>query len=219
MTFSIIAHDPETGYLGVATATGKIAVGAQVTHLRPSIGAIATQGFTTNPLYAEDGFRLLEKGWTAKQVVQALTDADDGHDRRQLIVMDQNGGTAGATGSANEIELGIIEGNGLILGGNMLASDRILPAMEEAFRHSTGRLLAEKLLAALKAGETAGGDKRGTCSAAMLVQDEAPWPLDLRIDVATDPIAALEDLYERSTEASYQNFRRSLPNRSRTLRS
>lgn len=218
MTFSIVARDPETGYLGVATATGKIAVGAQVPHVRPGIGAIATQGFTTNPLYAEDGFVLLEAGWTAKDVVEALTTRDQGSDWRQVVVMGRDGSTAGATGSANETIHGIIEADGLIIGGNMLASHRVLPAMKEAYRQSTGRPLAERLLAALKAGDAEGGDKRGTCSAAMLAQDKAPWPLDLRVDFAADPIAALEDLYGRSTEMNYQSFRHSLPDRSRPFR-
>lgn len=218
MTFSIVARDPETGYLGVATATGKIAVGAQVPHLRPDIGAIATQGFTTNPLYTEDGFVLLQAGWTAKDVVAALTTRDQGSDWRQVIVMDRNGSTAGATGDSNETIHGIIEADGLIIGGNMLASHSVLPAIKEAYRKSKGRLLAERLLAALKAGDAEGGDKRGTCSAAMLAQDEAPWPLDLRIDFAADPVAALENLYERSTETNYQNFRQSLPDRSRPFR-
>jgi uncharacterized Ntn-hydrolase superfamily protein len=215
MTFSIIAHDPATGFLGVATATGKIAVGAQVPHLRPSVGAIATQGFTTNPLYAEDGFRLLESGQTAKGVVETLTTADQGRDWRQLLVMDRDGGAAGTTGKANEAALAVIEADGLIVGGNMLASDGVLPAMMAAYRNGEGLPLSARLLSALKAGEAAGGDKRGTCSAAMLVQDEAPWPLNLRIDFASDLMMALEDLHRRSDEKSYREFRLSLPDRSR----
>ncbi|MEM9628152.1 MAG: DUF1028 domain-containing protein [Pseudomonadota bacterium] len=215
MTFSIIARDPETGFLGVATATGKIAVGAQVPHLRPGVGAIATQGYTTNPLYAEDGFRLLESGWTAKEVVEALTTRDQGRDWRQLLVMDGNGGAAGATGKANETVLGIIEADDIIVGGNMLANEHVLPAMETAYRNGKGLPLAARLLAALEAAEASGGDKRGTCSSAMLAQDEAPWPLNLRVDFAPDPVTALQNLYEQSTDPSYRAFRSSLPNRTK----
>lgn len=215
MTFSIIARDPATGFIGVATATGKIAVGAQVPRLRPGIGAIATQGFTTNPLYAEDGFRLLEAGWTARAVVEQLTMRDHGQDWRQVLVMDRDGCTAAATGHANEAVLGVIEADDLIVGGNMLANDGVLPAMSAAYRNANMLPHAPRLLAALQAGEAAGGDKRGTCSAAMLVQDEAPWPLDLRIDFAADPSASLESLYRRSLEDSYRRFRSSLPGRSR----
>ncbi len=215
MTFSIIGRDPKSGCLGVATATGKIAVGAQVPHLRPGIGAIATQGLTTNPLYAEDGFRLLDAGWSAEAVVQALTARDQGRDWRQLMVMDGNGGTAGATGDANEAVLGVIKTDDVIIGGNMLANDRVLPSMQAAFLNTEGRPLAARLLAALKAGEAEGGDKRGTCSAAILAQDDAPWPLNLRIDFATDLIATLDDLYRRSSERSYRDFRLSLPHKAK----
>lgn len=215
MTFSIIARDSKSGCLGVATATGKIAVGAQVPHLRPEIGAIATQGLTTNPLYAEDGLRLLEAGWSAEDVVQALSARDQGVDWRQLMVMDRHGGTAAVTGDANEPVLGVIKADDVIIGGNMLANDRVLPSMQAAYFNAEGRPLAARLLAALKAGEAEGGDKRGTCSAAILAQDEAPWPLNLRIDFATDLIASLEDLYRRSTDRSYRNFRLSLPDKSK----
>ena len=153
MTFSIIARDPKSGCLGVATATGKIAVGAQVPHLRPGIGAIATQGLTTNPLYAEDGFRLLDAGWSAEDVVQALTARDQGRHCRQLMVMDRNGGTAGVTGDANEPVLGVISADDVIIGGNMLANGRVLPSMQDAFLNADGHPLAARLLAALKAGE------------------------------------------------------------------
>ncbi|MEM7041817.1 MAG: DUF1028 domain-containing protein [Pseudomonadota bacterium] len=214
MTFSIIAREPETGFIGIATATGKIAVGAQVPHLRPGIGAIATQGYITNPVYAEDGFRLLEAGWTAKEVVEALTTRDQSRDWRQVLVMDRNGSTAAATGKANEAALGIIEAEGVIVGGNMLASDGVLPAMKATYRNARRLPHAARLLEALLAGEAAGGDKRGTCSAAILAQDEAPWPLNLRIDFTTDLMAALKDLYRRSTDKGYKDFRLSLPNRS-----
>lgn len=211
MTFSIIARDTETGLIGVATATGKIAVGAQVPHLRPGVGAIATQGFTTNPLYAEAGFRLLEAGQSAKDVVSTLTKGDDGRDWRQVLVMDRDGGTAGMTGVSNETAFGIIEANGLIVGGNMLANKGVLSAMKDAYERACGSSLAARFVTALAAGEAYGGDKRGTCSAAMLVQDEAPWPLNLRIDFATDLVGSLNDLYRRSTESSYRDFRLSLP--------
>jgi uncharacterized Ntn-hydrolase superfamily protein len=218
MTFSIIARDPATGFLGVATATGKIAVGAQVPNLRPGIGAIATQGFTTSPLYAEDGFRLLEAGWAAKDVVDAITTRDQGFAWRQVLVMDRNGETAAATGRANEAAHGMIEDDGLVVAGNMLSNDQVLSAMNEAYSRARDQPLAARLLAALKAGEIEGGDKRGTCSAALLVQDDAPWPLNLRVDFAPDPLARLDDLYARSNETSYQTFRQSLPDRSNPFR-
>jgi uncharacterized Ntn-hydrolase superfamily protein len=213
MTFSIIARDPQNGALGVASATGKLAVGAQVPHLRLGIGALATQGMTTNPLYAEDGLRLLQADRTAKEVVDALTARDRGRAWRQVIVIDRQGRTAGFTGDANDTVLGVTLGQDLALAGNMLANEQVLPAMQEAYQAACGRALAERLLAALDAGAGAGGDKRGACSAALLVDDGIGWPLSLRIDFADQPVDALEQLYARSREPSYQNFRNRLPDR------
>ncbi|MDH3660363.1 MAG: DUF1028 domain-containing protein [Alphaproteobacteria bacterium] len=214
MTFSIIARDPETDTLGVATATGKLAVGAQVPHLRPGIGAIATQGFTTNPLYAEDGFKLLEAGWRADEVVEALTRRDNGRDWRQVIIMDRHGRTAGFTGDANEPAFRLSLADNLAIAGNMLASQSVLTAMENAFVAATSLPLAARLLEALTAGEHAGGDKRGTRSAALLAEDKAGWLVDLRVDFDDQPIAALADLHQRSREQGYMDFRASLPTRS-----
>lgn len=214
MTFSIIARDPKTGALGVATATGKLAVGAQVPHIRPGIGAIATQGFTTNPLYAEDGFRLLEAGWQADEVVLALTQRDGGRDWRQVIIMDRHGRTGGFTGDANEPAFRLSLTDDLAIAGNMLVSPSVLVAMENTFAAAANRPLAVRLLEALEAGERAGGDKRGTRSAALLAEDEAEWLIDLRVDFDDRPIMALADLYRRSREQDYMDFRARLPNRS-----
>lgn len=214
MTFSIIARDPETDALGVATATGKLAVGAQVPHIRPGIGAIATQGFTTNPLYAEDGFKLLEAGWQADEVVEALTRRDNGRNWRQVIIMDRHGRAAGFTGDANEPAFRLSLADNLVIAGNMLASRSVLTAMENAFGAAANCPLAVKLLEALAAGERAGGDKRGTRSAALLAQDQAGWLVNLRVDFDDQPIKALADLYQRSREQDYMDFRASLPKRS-----
>ena len=214
MTFSIIARDPETDTLGVATATGKLAVGAQVPHIRPGIGAIATQGFTTNPLYAEDGFKLLEAGWQADEIVEALTRRDNGRDWRQVIIMDRYGRAAGFTGDANEPAFRLSLADNLAIAGNMLADRSVLTAMQKAFAAATSHLLAARLLEALTAGERAGGDKRGTRSAALLAEDKAGWLVNLRVDFDDQPITALADLYQRSREQDYMDFRAGLPTRS-----
>ena len=214
MTFSIIARDSETGALGVATATGKLAVGAQVPHLRSGIGAIATQGFTTNSLYAEDGFKLLEAGWQAGEIVEALTGRDNGRDWRQVIIMDRHGRAAGFTGDANEPAFQHSLADNLAIAGNMLASQSVLTAMENVFDAAAKRPLAERLVEALTAGERAGGDKRGTRSAALLAEDEAGWLVNLRVDFDDQPIAALTDLYLRSREQDYMDFRARLPTHS-----
>lgn len=211
MTFTIIGRDPQTGALGVATATGAIAVGAQVPHCRFGAGAIATQGHTTNLRFARRGLPLLAQGQPAPQVLRGLVTEDGGRDFRQLAVMDRNGGTAGWTGSANGDFKGHHEGDGVIVAGNILSGPQVLEAMLAAYRGAAGAELAERLLAALAAGEAAGGDRRGTCSAALLCGVGAGAALNLRIDHSEAPVAALQALHERSRDREYRDFLSRLP--------
>jgi len=212
MTFTIIARDPDTDAIGVATATGSIAVGAQVPHCRTGVGAIATQGHSTNMLFARRGLPLLSQGQTARHVLRTLVAEDQGRDFRQLSVMDRHGGTAGWTGEANGDFKAHREGEGFILAGNILTGAAVLDAMTASFEGSAGRDLAERLLAALKAGESAGGDARGTCSAALLVDYGKGAALNLRIDYDTTPVDALDALHERSKDSVYRDFLMRLPN-------
>lgn len=211
MTYTIIARDPEIGAIGVATATGSIAVGAQVPHCRFGVGAVATQGWTTNMLFARRGLPLLAKGQSAPHVMRALVAEDEGRDFRQLAVMDREGGTAGWTGAANSEFKGHREERNVIVAGNILAGEAVLEAMIAGYRADGGRDLAERLLAALSAGEAAGGDTRGTCSAALLVDSGSGAALNLRIDFDDRPVAALAALHERSKDAVYRDFLRRLP--------
>ena len=199
MTFTIIAQDPQTQALGVATATGSIAVGAQVPHCRFGVGAIATQGFSTNVLFARRGLPLLARGDSAPDVVRALTAEDEGD-------------TAGWTGAANSDYKDHRAEKGLIVAGNILAGPQVLDAMLAAF-HGGGETgdLAARLLAALAAGEAAGGDSRGTCSAALLVDGGNGAALNLRVDYDADPVAALQALHERSKDQVYRDFLQRLP--------
>lgn len=213
MTFTIIAQDPHTQALGVATATGSIAVGAQVPHCRFGVGAIATQGYSTNVLFARRGLPLLAHGDNASDVVHALTAEDDGRDFRQLAVMDASGGTAGWTGAANSDYRAHHAEKGLIVAGNILRGPQVLDAMIACF-HDAGEEsdLASRLLAALAAGEAAGGDSRGTCSAALLVDGGQGAALNLRVDYDAEPVAALQALHERSKDQVYRDFLQRLPN-------
>lgn len=211
MTFSILARDPDTGAIGVATATGSIAVGAQVPHCRSGVGAIATQGYSTNMLFARRGLPLLAQGQSARHVLRTLVADDQGRDFRQLAVMDRNGSTAGWTGEANSDFKAHHEGEGFILAGNILAGPAVLEAMAASLESSGGQDLTERLLAALKAGEAAGGDARGTCSAALLVDYGKGAALNLRIDYDATPIDALEALHERSKDSAYRDFLMRLP--------
>ena len=211
MTFTIIARDPETLAVGVATATGSIAVGAQVPHCRFGVGAVATQGYSTNVLFARRGLPLLARGETAQAVVGALTADDEGRDFRQLAVMDAGGGTAGWTGVANSDFKDHHAEKGLIVAGNILSGAQVLTTMLAAYHASTSGDLAGRLLEALAAGEAAGGDSRGTCSAALLVDSGNGAALNLRVDYDGKPIAALQALHERSKDQVYRDFLQRLP--------
>jgi uncharacterized Ntn-hydrolase superfamily protein len=211
MTFTIIGRDPQSGALGVATATGSIAVGAQVPHCRFGVGAVATQGYSTNVLFARRGLPLLGRGEAAAEVLRALVAEDAGSAFRQLAVMDRNGATAGWTGAANSDFKGHHEAADLIVAGNILQGPEVLAAMTAAYEAAAGKDLAERLLAALAAGEAAGGDSRGTCSAALLVDGGNGAALNLRVDYHATPVAALRDLHERSRDRDYRDFLRRLP--------
>lgn len=212
MTFTVIGLDPASGAFGVATATGSIAVGAQVPHCRFGVGAIATQGHTTNLRFPHRGLPLLARGQAAPAVMRSLVSEDAGADFRQLAVMDREGGTAGWTGSANGDFKGHHEGDGVIVAGNILPGPQVLEAMLAAYQRAAGEELAHRLLAALAAGEAAGGDRRGTCSAALLCDSGAGAALNLRIDYSEAPVIALQALHERSRDREYRDFLRRLPN-------
>lgn len=213
MTFSIVGRDSGTGALGVATATGSLAVGAQVPHCVFGVGAIITQGHSTNPLFASDGLPLLRDGSSAEEVVRSLVDRDHGRDYRQMAVIDAGGRGACWTGAENGDHKGHVHRDDLILAGNILASPAVLEEMAAAFDGKAADDLAARLLAALQAGQAAGGDRRGTCSAALLIDDGSGAALDLRIDYSTSPVADLNSLYERSKDGDYRAFLRRLPDR------
>ncbi|WP_340116809.1 DUF1028 domain-containing protein [Pelagibius sp. 7325] len=211
MTFTIIGRDPANGAIGVATATGSIAVGAQVPHCRFGVGAVATQGYSTNVLFARRGLPRLSGGESAGHVLRALLAEDEGRDFRQLAVMDREGRTAGWTGTENSEAKGLREGDNWIAAGNLLSNATVLQAMAEAYAADDGEGLAERLLTALAAGEAAGGDSRGTCSAALLVDSGQGAALNLRVDYDPRPVEALQALYERSKDAVYRDFLKRLP--------
>jgi uncharacterized Ntn-hydrolase superfamily protein len=211
MTFTVIGRNPECGTIGVATATGSIAVGAQVPHCRFGVGAVATQGYSTNVLFARRGLPLLGRGQTAAAVLRDLIAEDSGRDFRQLAVMDGRGDTAGWTGEANSDFKAHREAENLIVAGNILKGPEVLAAMTAAYSAAAGADLAERLLAALAAGEAAGGDSRGTCSAALLVDGGNGAALNLRVDYGKHPVAALHDLHERSKDRDYRDFLQRLP--------
>ena len=168
-TFSIVAYDPATGDCGVTVASKYFSVGAVVPWAEAGAGCIATQA-NVNVGYGPRGFELLRQGLTAQQVVDKLLAGDTfpGKDGRQLAVIDKQGNVAAFTGPNAPNWAGDRQGKTWSAQGNILVGPRVPEAMGRAFEATQGDL-AEKLFAALQAGDDAGGDSRGKQSASMLV--------------------------------------------------
>jgi uncharacterized Ntn-hydrolase superfamily protein len=212
MTWSIIARDPPTCQIGIAVATRFFAVGARVPHIATGIGAIATQAMV-NPFYGIDGVKLLREGRSPREVIDTVIAADDGRESRQVHVMDGNGRIAAFTGRDCVDWCGYLEGDGFSIAGNMLAGAAVLDETARAYAANSHLPFAQRLIAALKAGEAAGGDKRGKQSAALLIHGEEEWSdLDLRVDDHADPLAELERLEQVSRE-HWVHFRPFMPTR------
>jgi uncharacterized Ntn-hydrolase superfamily protein len=197
-TFSIVARDAATGELGVGVQSRAFAVGSRVPHAKAGVGAIATQA-STNVAYGVDGLALLAGGASPEDVVKRLTAADPGRDRRQLAVLDAKGRVEAYTGSATNAWAGHIEGENYSVQGNILAGEAVVKEMARAFDATRGEL-AVRLMAALDAGQAAGGDKRGVQSAAILVvkpidgdRSTDKW-VDIRVDDSTNPLGELRRL-------------------------
>jgi uncharacterized Ntn-hydrolase superfamily protein len=212
MTWSIIAKDNATGQIGIVVATKFFAVGARVPHIAPRIGGIATQALV-NPYYGIDGLKLLREGRSPRDIIDTLIASDAGHASRQLHIMDAHGQIAAYTGQDCVGWCGQLAGDGFSIAGNMLAAARVLDDAAKAYVANIGMPFARRLIAAMHAGELAGGDKRGKQSAALLIYGEEEWSdLDLRVDDHVDPLAELERLEAVSRER-WVHFRKYLPSR------
>ncbi|GAB5389009.1 MAG: DUF1028 domain-containing protein [Alphaproteobacteria bacterium] len=196
MTFSIVAYEPEREEFGVAVCTGALFTGAVVPFLRRITGAAASQA-EANPYLGVDAMTLLGKGARADQALSRVLHRDSGAARRQLVIIDKQGRTAAHTGAECEGEAGHVEGRCHAVAGNMLANDSVLRAVASAFVDQPDLPMARRLLAALKAGEMAGGDKRGSRSACIKVQGREFYnECDLRVDMHDQPLVKLDALVE-----------------------
>ncbi|MGE5511846.1 MAG: DUF1028 domain-containing protein [Bacteroidota bacterium] len=212
MTWSIIARDEKTGRVGIAVATCAFAVGARVPHIRTGVGAVASQAWT-NPFYGPRGLALLAAGASAADTVHMLTIADEGRDHRQVHVMDRDGRFAAATGKACIDWCGHLIRPGFSIAGNMLAGEAVITATAASYEENAGKPFARRLIAAMQAGEAAGGDKRGKQSAALLIHDDEDHALvDIRVDDHADPLAELARL-EGVHRARFVHYRRFSPTR------
>lgn len=212
-TFSIIAVDPATSELGVGVQSRAFAAGAAVPFAKPGVGAVATQA-AANRLYGPKAIALLEQGLTPAEVVKRITDEDPGRDTRQVAVLDAKGRSAVYTGKhvidrnhdpKDVVHYGAwaghVTGKDFSVQGNTLASEAVVKAMADAYEHGTGTM-AERLMAALDAGQSKGGDVRGMQSAGILVVRPIPPGsdssveriVDIRVDDATNPFVELRRL-------------------------
>lgn len=195
MTFSLTARCPDTGMFGMVISSSSPAVAARCVHLRARAGAVASQNIT-DPALGQIGLDLLARGLGATEVCDALVASTPFSAYRQLVVVDARGRTAAHSGSNT---LGIHashEGEGAIAAGNMLANDQVPAAMVTAYQASAGGPFVARLLAALTAGQDAGGEAGPVHSAGLCVVRDVTWPIvDLRIDWSERPIAALAELW------------------------
>jgi uncharacterized Ntn-hydrolase superfamily protein len=206
MTFSIVARSADGRAHGVAVASRFLAVGAAVPAAEAGVGALATQSYA-NLAYRPQGLALLRTGVGAEGAVAGLTAADDGRDARQLGLVGVTGVGATYTGPSCHPWAGGVAREGYAIQGNILTGPEVVAAMEAAWLASAAEpLLAARLLAALRAGDEAGGDRRGRQSAALLVVEKAMGyggtsdvVAELRVDDHATPVAELSRLLDLHT--------------------
>ncbi len=199
-TFSIVACDPKTKDLGVAVESRFISVGAVVPWAEAGVGAVATQSFA-NTSYGPRGLALLKKGLHPKDALRRLTAKDPMATQRQAGLVDARGRAASFTGDECFAWAGGIVGRNFACQGNILAGEEVVKGMARAFESTEGDLPV-RLLAALHAGQRAGGDKRGQQSAALLVVRgkggygglNDRW-IDVRVDDHPAPIDELTRVF------------------------
>jgi uncharacterized Ntn-hydrolase superfamily protein len=202
-TFSIVGFDPETDSLGVAIQSKFLAVGALVPYARAGVGAVATQALA-NVTYGPRALELLAQGRTVSETIELLTEEDQQKAQRQVGIVDARGHAAAFTGEDCHDWAGSLTGDHYAIQGNILAGRQVVEDMASAYEASDDDL-AGRLLAALEAGQAAGGDPRGKQSAALLVVREGGGYgggndrlVDLRVDDHPDPIrelARIRDLH------------------------
>jgi uncharacterized Ntn-hydrolase superfamily protein len=199
-TFSIVARDPEQNAVGVAVQSKFVSVGSVVPFASADAGAIATQSFA-NVAYGPDGLDLLREGYSASEVIEELTAADEQSPERQVGIVGQDGSIGAFTGEECFEYASDIQGENYTVQGNILENRETLSAMADTYESTDGGL-PEKLIAALHAGNEAGGDRRGEQSAALyVVKPEGGYDgandrwIDVRVDDHHSPIDELERVF------------------------
>jgi uncharacterized Ntn-hydrolase superfamily protein len=213
MTWSVVARDKASGQLAVAVATKFFAAGAIVPYVASKIGAIATQALV-NPYYGIDGLRLLGEGRPAGDALEILKSNDAGGSHRQVQIVDACGNVAVHTGKYCIPWACHAVGDAFSVAGNMLAGQRVIDDVFEAYVRNSAAPFARRLIAAMLAGEAAGGDRRGRQSAALIIVGDNEWPaLDLRVDDHPAPLEELDRL-EQVSRQEWVRYRPFVPTRS-----
>lgn len=211
MTYTVLGYCHDTGELGVAVATYSIAVGSLCPVAKTHTGALSSQAFV-NPEMKSLGLSLLEQGFSAGQAVEILVRGDADKSFRQLGLLDRCGRAAVYTGSNNRGWAGHRTGDGYAAFGNVLAGGAVVDAMAEAFEHSDGNALSQRLIVALEAGRDAGGQmgamgRLPERSAAILVCGRSEFDgVDLRVDLHSNAVDELRRVYDAA--APYAAFNR-----------
>jgi len=212
MTWSIVAKDLKTGAIGIAVTTCAFAVGARVPYGAARIGAVATQSFV-NPLYGIDGLSLLKEGYSAEEVLALVTAADPGKALRQAHVIDRDGRTAAFTGDECVPWCGSVSAPLVSVAGNMLANASVVEDTLATYLAQSTLDFDDRLIAALEAGQRAGGDKRGKQSAAIRIWTSDEFPaIDIRVDDHAEPLIELRRLW-RVAHQRYVPFQAAGPSR------
>jgi uncharacterized Ntn-hydrolase superfamily protein len=211
-TYSIVARDPVTGDIGVAVQSHWFSVGSVVTWGEAGVGVVATQSFI-DPGYGVRGLSLMRDGMSAPEALDRLVKADAQRAGRQVAMIDTQGRVSAYTGSSAIAAAGHHVGANYSAQANMMASDTVWPAMSRAFE-TTGGELVDRLMAALEAAESVGGDIRGRQSAALLIVKGKgtgrPWVgadrvFDLRVDDHPDPVKELSRLVRLQRAYTHAN--------------
>jgi uncharacterized Ntn-hydrolase superfamily protein len=214
MTWSILARDPETGFYALAVASRFFAAGAICPWSGDAPGAAFSQALP-NPELGHRALGLLREGHGAAAVVEMLAAMDRGIDQRQVHVIDATGATAAYTGPNCIDWCGHLSAEGVSVAGNMLAGPQVVEATMTTWIENAKLPMVERVLAAMQAGEDAGGDKRGKQCAALRIQGPEVFPrLDIRVDDHAEPLDELRRLYGVATER-FIPFSAGMPRRDR----
>ena len=194
MTWSIVAHDPNSGAFAVVVATKAFAVGASCPFVRSGVGAVSTQSMTNRYL----GPAILDaiaRGLPPAAAIEGALAGDDGRGLRQVHAIDRHGRSAAWTGQNCVEWCGSVSAGGISVAGNMLAGETTVTATLDAWKASRDHPMPDRLMLAMEAGEAAGGDRRGRQSAAMVMVTTEDFPdLDLRVDDHAEPLPELRRL-------------------------